>query len=90
MVKPENGAEGVPVEHHTGIPLLHYTLRLFRWVLAGTRLDRWSDPRNMDLLDAALLAREWPGLGLPRIVKTGLSLGPFSSNLALIWRLDGA
>ena len=79
-----------PVEHHTSIPLLHYTPRLFRWLLAGTRLDHWSDPRNMDLLDAALLVREWPGPGLPHIVKTGLSLGPFSSNLALIWRLDGA
>lgn len=71
-----------PVEHHTRLPFLHYAPRLFRRVIAGTRLDYWSHSRNLDFLDAAQLRAEWPGP--VQVLPTGLRLGPFSSNLAAI------
>jgi SAM-dependent methyltransferase len=74
-----------PIEHHTGLPLLHYAPDLFRSVLRGTRYEYWSKPENLEFLDAALLRREWPEpTRPPRIVRTGINLGWFSSNLAII------
>jgi len=75
-----------PVEHHTSLPLLHYAPSLFRRLLAGTKYDYWIDPANMDFLDKSLIAREWPGSQPPKFAMTGLPLGPFSSNVALITR----
>ena len=49
-----------PVEHHTGIPLLHYSPRLFRYLLKNKSLDYWTDPVNMDFLDTRKLRQEWP------------------------------
>jgi SAM-dependent methyltransferase len=73
-----------PVEHHTGIPLAHFSKGLFRSTLQRTHLTYWSNPGNLDFLDKRLLLREWPGSTAPKVVYTGLRLGPFSSNLALI------
>jgi SAM-dependent methyltransferase len=73
-----------PVEHHTGIPFLHYNPRLFRSALRGTRLNHWSDPRNLDFLGKRRLFAEWPGQRPPKLVYTGLKFGPFSSNIAII------
>lgn len=75
-----------PVEHHTGLPLIHYTPTIFRKLLAGTRYDHWAKAENLNFLDRDLLAREWPGPTKPQIVLTGLALGLFSSNIAIIWR----
>jgi hypothetical protein len=75
-----------PVEHHTGVPLAHYSRRLFRGALKHTSLAYWTDPNNLDFIDRQLLLKEWPGPGIPKVVHTGLPLGPFSSNLALIAR----
>jgi SAM-dependent methyltransferase len=75
-----------PVEHHTSLPLLHYAPGAFRKLLAGTRYDYWIDPANMDFLDRATILREWPGPRPPKLMMTGLPLGPFSSNVALIAR----
>jgi SAM-dependent methyltransferase len=77
-----------PVEHHTNLPLLHFAPRVFRKLLAGTRYDHWVHVRNMDFLDGATVTREWP-TELPKpeaIMTTGLPLGPFSSNVAVIAR----
>jgi SAM-dependent methyltransferase len=74
-----------PIEHHTGLPLLHFAPGLFRSVLSGTRYEYWSKPENVEFLDMALLRNEWP---VPtrslRIIPTGINLGWFSSNLAII------
>jgi SAM-dependent methyltransferase len=77
-----------PVEHHTSLPLLHYAPRLFRSLLKGSRYDHWIDPANMDFLDRSVIEREWPkGARRPsRVTTTGIPLGPFSSNIAVIVR----
>jgi len=74
-----------PVEHHTGLPILHFAPGLFRSALCGTRYDYWSKSENLEFLDAALVKREWPEpTRPPRIIPTGINLGWFSSNLAII------
>lgn len=75
-----------PVEHHTGIPFMHYSPPLFRRALKQTSLSYWTDPRHLDFLDKRLLLREWPRPTPPKVLHTGLHLGPFSSNIALIAR----
>jgi hypothetical protein len=73
-----------PVEHHTAIPFLHWNATLFRAILRPSRLKYWSDARNMDFMSKALLRREWPTRRPAKFVYTGLPLGPFSSNIAVI------
>jgi SAM-dependent methyltransferase len=77
-----------PVEHHTSLPFLHYSPQLFRTLLKGTRYDHWVDPANMDFLDRLTIEREWPASASrpSKIVTTGLPLGYFSSNIAIIAR----
>lgn len=77
-----------PVEHHTSIPFLHYSPSLFRSVLKGTRYDHWVDATNMDFIDRSTIHREWPaGARRPALITTtGIQLGPFSSNIAVIVR----
>jgi hypothetical protein len=75
-----------PVEHHTGIPLLHWSGGMFRASLRGTRLHHWSDPSNMDFVSRRMLLEEWPGAQPGEVFYAGLRLGPFSSNLALVSR----
>lgn len=74
-----------PVEQHTGIPLLHWSPSLFRRSVRSSRLGHWADPANMDLLGKAALRRAWPAVSQPKLVYTGLNLGPLSSNIAAIW-----
>ena len=73
------------VEHHTSIPFLHYVPSVFRGVLAKTRLEYWTHPSHMDFVSRATLMKEWPLERKPDLVMTGLPLGPFSSNIALIF-----
>jgi SAM-dependent methyltransferase len=73
-----------PVEHHTGIPFLHWHGALFRASLRPTSLRHWSDARNMDFISKRMLLDEWPGEGRVDVFYAGLTLGPFSSNLALV------
>ena len=72
-----------PVEHHTGIPFLHFNKTLFRSALRKTRLNHWAEPQNLDFLDMRLLLQEWPGKNTPKTAYTGIKLGPFSSNIAI-------
>lgn len=74
-----------PVEHHTSLPFLHYSGNLFRRTLRGTKFDYWTHPQNLEFLSKRLLRSEFADLPPSAIVATGIPLGPFSSNLALIW-----
>ncbi len=73
-----------PVEHHTGIPLLHYSSLGFR--LACGLLDKrhWLEPSNLILMSKSDLERNQPSDRPTRIGYTGLRLGPFSSNLYML------
>jgi len=73
-----------PIEHHTGIPFLHWNIQLFRLILLRTELRYWVQSNNMELLDKKMLIEEWPSAAPAEVLHTGLRLGPFSSNLALI------
>ena len=75
-----------PIEHHTGIPLLHWNPSLFRSSLRRTRLHHWADRANVDFLSRGLLLDEWSADSPVDVFYTGLHLGPFSSNLALVWK----
>jgi hypothetical protein len=72
-----------PVEHHTGVPLLHYSPLLFRKAVAGTQLDYWADSRHMDFMTRRRLRALCPPDRAFRIAYTGIFLGPLSSNIAL-------
>ncbi len=72
-----------PVEHHTGIPLLHYLPTLFRRVLKGSKLDYWTHPENMDFLNKSRIHAFLPNGIRFHVAFCGLKLGPFSSNIAL-------
>lgn len=75
-----------PIEHHTGIPLLHWNAALFRASLRRTSLRHWSDTCNMDFLSRGTLLDEWPGDENVAVHYAGLRIGPFTSNLALVAR----
>jgi SAM-dependent methyltransferase len=75
-----------PIEHHTGIPLLHWSKPAFRAALRETRLNHWSNPANLEFLSKRMLRSEWPADRPATLHYTGFYLGPFSSNLALIHR----
>lgn len=73
-----------PIEHHTGIPLLHFHAGLFRKAVRHTGLSYWANPQNLDFISKRRVARFMP-VGTPfRMAYCGLQLGRFSSNLA-IW-----
>lgn len=64
-----------PVEHHTGIPLLHYLpAPTHRALLRRTRYHYWSDEANLNILTAGELARLFPA-GIDVQVKTVRLLG---------------
>ncbi len=70
-----------PVEHHTGIPLLHWTDSSFRIACRVTGKMAWAEPENLILMTHKRLRALWPDGG--KIGRTGLRLGPLSSNLYL-------
>lgn len=50
-----------PVEHHTGLPLLHYLpAPLFRATLARSRYQYWADEAHLNILTARELRRIFP------------------------------
>ena len=69
-----------PVEHHTGIPVLHWLDRTFDMACRVTGKGEWAQPENLILMTrgrlAALFADVRADLGY-----TGIKIGPFSSNL---------
>jgi SAM-dependent methyltransferase len=73
-----------PIEHHTGIPLLHFHAGLFRKLLYRTGLNYWTNPRNLEFLSKGRVTSFIPADTPFHTAFCGVRLGPFSSNLA-IW-----
>lgn len=72
-----------PVEHHTGIPLLHWSDLTFPPVCRWLGKAGWGSPENLILMSRGRLLAACPEGRAVRIGNTGLRLGPFSSNLFL-------
>jgi SAM-dependent methyltransferase len=71
-----------PIEHHTGLPLLHFLpLGVFRALLRRTRLAHWSRAENLNPLTGAELQRLFPRPDAVRVEFAGTGLGLFRSNL---------
>src|SRR5262249_3293126 len=50
-----------PVEHHSGLPVLHYLpAPLFRRLLRLTHLKHWADEANLNILTSSSLRRLFP------------------------------
>ncbi len=73
-----------PVEHHTGLPFIHYLPSAqFRKLLRGTRYDVWSHEENLNYLSAAEILRLWPAGNVPTVAYSGVGIGPWKSNLVV-------
>jgi len=73
-----------PVEHHTGIPLLHYLDFTFRWSCWPLGKSKWTQPENLILMTKPRLTQLSPRGSTVR--HAGLPLGPLSSNLLMHYR----
>jgi Methyltransferase domain len=73
-----------PVEHHTAVPLLHYSDLGFRTACRALGKTEWADPANLLLMSRTSLAALIPAGTRAQIGYTGLRLGPCSSNLFLL------
>ena len=74
-----------PVEHHTGIPFLHWTDSGFALACRLLGKDDWCRPENLILMSRRRLQAACPP-NLQVIMGTsGIPLGPCSSSLYLYW-----
>ena len=72
-----------PVEHHTGLPFVHYLPpALFRRLIGNTRYRFWADEANLNMLSRAEIKTIMP----PRTSCTLLPVGVFgiTSNFVLV------
>ena len=72
-----------PVEHHTGIPLLHFWDASFAMACRLSGKSEWADRQNLILMSMDRLRGVAPRDMKVTIERTGLRLGLFSSNLYL-------
>jgi hypothetical protein len=73
-----------PVEHHTGLPLVHYLPKAwFRRLLRGGRYDIWSREENLNYVSAAALRALWPANNSPQMAYGGVGFGRWKSNLVI-------
>jgi SAM-dependent methyltransferase len=73
-----------PIEHHTGIPILHFSPPLFRTALRNSRRSFWADPNNLSFISRGTLSSFWPVEIEARTAWAGIWLGPLSSNF-VVW-----
>jgi len=74
-----------PVEHHTGVPFLHWTDSGFALLCKLLGKEDWSRPENLILMSRRRLRASCPLDARITIGTTGIPLGPWSSNLYLYW-----
>jgi Methyltransferase domain len=73
-----------PIEHHTAIPMLHYSDASFRLACSLWGKSSWSNAENLILMSRARLSKLTRGIDRNATIGyTGLRLGPFSSNMFL-------
>jgi hypothetical protein len=72
------------VEHHTAIPILHFSEATFRLACLYLEKGEWTEQKNLILMSKRVLGGLAPRGMRARIGYTGLRLGPFSSNLFLL------
>lgn len=73
-----------PIEHHTGLPVVHYEGRIFNMACRAAGKSEWTREENLILMTRKLLWRLAAPIERSAAVGyTGLTLGPFSSNLYL-------
>jgi SAM-dependent methyltransferase len=74
-----------PVEHHTGLPLLHYLpAPLFRSLIRGSRYHYWAAEEHLNILTARELSHILPRAAAARVEK--IRLFGAVSNLVVIGR----
>jgi hypothetical protein len=72
-----------PIEHHTAIPFLHWADSSFRLACKILNKEKWAASENLILMSRTRLRDACPeGVAL-KIGTTGITLGPWSSNLYL-------
>jgi hypothetical protein len=74
-----------PLEHHTGIPLLHWTDSTFGFACRLLGKHDWSQPKNLIPMSIRRLRAACPANFPVSMGTTGIPLGPFSSSLYLYW-----
>lgn len=72
-----------PVEHHTGLPILHFWRPSFVLACKWLGKTEWTEDANLILMSRSNLAALVPDGIRAEIGRTGLNLGAFSSNLYL-------
>jgi hypothetical protein len=72
-----------PVEHHTGIPFLHWFDATFSLACRAVSKEKWAHSENLILMSRQQLRDASPRDGAFEIGMTGIMLGPCSSNLYL-------
>lgn len=72
-----------PVEHHTAIPLMHYSNTTFTFACRLLGKSEWIDSERLILMTKDRLRALVPPGADYRIGTTGFNLGTFSSNLYL-------
>jgi hypothetical protein len=75
-----------PVEHHTGIPLLHFLDGTFNQACRMLGKSHWADRANLILMSRTGLRDLWPASEPVTVGLTGLRIGPFSSNIYAYWQ----
>jgi hypothetical protein len=75
-----------PIEHHTALPIVHYQDNIFRIACRITGKSEWVRDENLILMTQKRLRQlAAPIKKRATIGYTGLLLGPFSSNLYLVF-----
>jgi SAM-dependent methyltransferase len=75
-----------PIEHHTGLPLVHYLPpHVFRGLLRGTRYSHWADESNLNILTASEFRELFPSSATVEI--RTIRLAGLPSNLVAFGRV---
>jgi hypothetical protein len=75
-----------PIEHHTALPIVHYQDNIFKIACRITGKSEWARDENLILMTRKRLRQlAAPIKKKATIGYTGLLLGPFSSNLYLVF-----
>ncbi|MBM6596236.1 class I SAM-dependent methyltransferase [Microvirga pudoricolor] len=73
-----------PIEHHTGMPFLHWFDRTFDFACRALGKAKWAQEEELILMSSQRLKRLVPEGRKAKIGFTGIPLGPVSSNLYLV------